>query len=144
MKLLHFFFLVFTVSLCVASVFVFTGIYLAQQSGYGSALEAHKLTDTPEKFIVLESPDQYAIRALSNPGTLVFVDLDKTLIDNIIPSNGTNNVFFENSYYEINVLSVDPSVFAYLGPLIITWIVWGIVASVIAIFSYKKKRNTVK
>jgi hypothetical protein len=144
MKLFHFFFLVFTVSLCIASIFVFTGIYIAQQVGYGSALEALKLPNAPEKFIVLESPDQYVIRALSNPSTSVFVDLDKTLIDNIIQSNGTNNVFYENSYYEINVVSVDPACFDFFGPLIITWIIWGIVASVLAIFSYKKKSKAVR
>lgn len=76
MKLRHYFFLLFTVGLCIASIFALTRIYLAQQAGYGSALEAHKLPNAPEKFIVLESPDQYVLRALSNPSTLVFVDPD--------------------------------------------------------------------
>lgn len=141
MKIIHYVFLLFTLFLCIASIFVFTSIYLAQQAGYGEALEAYKLPNAPEKFIVLESPDQYVLRALSNPNTLVFVDMEKTLIDNIVQSNGTNNVFYENSYYEISVLSVDPAFIGYLGNLIIAWIVWGVVTIPIIIFNYRGKKN---
>jgi hypothetical protein len=144
LKLFHFFFFLFTVSLCIASILVFTGIYLAQQAGYGSALEAYKLQDKPEQYFVLDNPDQYVMKALSYPNSVVFIDLDKTQIDDIIQSRGTNNFVFEGSYYKIQFLSVDPAVFDHLVLLIITWIVWGIVASAIAIFNYKKKSKSVK
>ncbi len=141
MKRYRFLFFLFTVNLCIASVFAVFGIYQAQQAGYGSALEAYKLQDKPEQYFVLDNPDQYAIKALSTPSTLVFVDLDKTLIGNIILSKGTNNVLFDDYYYEINVLSVDPSCFDYIVPLIIIWIVWGIVAIVIVSVRYGTKNK---
>jgi hypothetical protein len=118
---------------------VFTGIYLAQQTGYGDALEAYKLQDKPEQYFVLDNPDQYVMKALSYPNSVVFIDLEKTQIDDIIQSRGTNNFSFNGSYYKIQFLSVDPAVFDHLGLLIITWIIWGVVASVITIFSYKKR-----
>jgi hypothetical protein len=101
MKPRHFLFLLFTASLCIASLFVFTRIYLAQQVGYGEALEVHKLQDKPEQYFVLDNPDQYVMRALSDPNSDVFVDLDKTQIDELIQSKGTNNFLFENSYYQV-------------------------------------------
>jgi hypothetical protein len=97
----------------------------------------YKLQDKPEQYFVLDNPDQYVMKALSYPNSVVFVDLEETQIDDIIQSRGTNNFVFEGSYYRIQFLDVDPAVFDHLGLLLITWIVWVIVASVMLLFRYR-------
>ena len=143
MKPLSFFFVLITVILCVATVFVVVEIVQLQQSGYGSALEARKLTDIPETYFSLDNPDSYVLQAASNPNELVFVSPDNTQIDEIIQTHGTNNMEYNNTYYEIQFLSVDPGVFEYLGSLMIGWILWGIFAIVAVVIRFSKRRPTI-
>jgi hypothetical protein len=141
MKPLSFFFVLITVILFTATAFVIIGIVQLQQSSYGSAIEACNLTDTPEIYFSLENPDSYVLQAISNPQTLVFVNPDNTQIDELIQTHGTNTIEYNNIYYQIQFLSVDPGVFGYLGPLMIGWILWGFSVIVAIIFRFSRRHS---
>jgi len=72
---------------------------------------------------------------------LVFVNYDDTQIDELIQTYDTNNIEFNNNYYEINFLSVDPKTFGYFGLLIISWILWGIISIIAVIIARLSRRR---
>jgi len=139
MKTFLFLFILITAVLSVATVFIVVGIFQSQQFGYGTAIEAHVLLGTPEKYFSLDNPDFYLLEAISNPEKLVFVNLDDTQIDEMIQTNGINNIEYKNNYYEIQLLSVDPGSFGYLGPLISGWVLLGVCVIVVIIIRFSRK-----
>ena len=71
-------------------------------------LYATKLDEKPQKYFVLDNPDPYVLEAVLNPGRYVSINSpDDTLIDENEHTYGTNNVEFNNSYYEVNLLHGD-------------------------------------
>jgi hypothetical protein len=126
------------VILSAATGYVIIGIVQSQQSGYGSAIEAHSLNGTPEKYFKLDNPDSYVLKAISTPQKLVFVNLDNTQIEEMIQIHDTNNIEYNENYYEINVLSVDPQGLGCIAPLILCWGLLGVAVIITMIIKRNK------
>lgn len=70
-------------------------------------LVATELTERPDNYFVLTSPDPYTLEALQNPGMHVkvtFVEEDKVTFLDQAEEHDTPNVEFEEKYYHINVI----------------------------------------
>ena len=71
-------------------------------------LYATELDEKPQKYFVLDNPDPYVLEAVLNPGRYVSINSpDDTQIDEKEHTHGTNNVEFNNSYYEVTLLYGD-------------------------------------
>jgi len=67
------------------------------------ALYATKLDEKPLKYFVLDNPDSYVLEAMLNPRRYVSINSpEDTQIDDMEANYGTNNVEFNNSYYEVD------------------------------------------
>lgn len=71
-------------------------------------LYATKLDEKPQKYFVLVNPDSYVLEAILNPGSYVSINSpEDTQIDDLEATYGTNNVEFNNSYYEVDLIAGD-------------------------------------
>jgi hypothetical protein len=70
-------------------------------------IEAHVLTQKPDKFIQLDNPDPVISQAISNPEKHFMVKQDETQIVSLIREHGTSNIAVNGSYYEIGVVFID-------------------------------------
>ena len=134
-------FTMFTIVLSVFTLIVAAGIIQVSASGYGFALVAQELSEKPETYFTLTAPDAYAMQAIMDLGKPVFCSPEDTQILDLTQEYGTNKIEFENNYYEIGGLSVDPfPIFGLLPPLILGWIAWVVVA--VFVFYFRRKRQT--
>ena len=73
-------------------------------------LVAEKLEDKPEKYFVVTNADPVLLQAISHPGEPVPLhSSDETEIDDLIGQYGTNNMEYQNNYYSVVILMVEPS-----------------------------------
>ena len=75
-----------------------------------NAMIAEKLFDKPEEYFVVTNADATLLQAISNSGDYVsFHLLDETQMDELIGQHGTSNIEYQNNYYNIRILFVEPS-----------------------------------
>lgn len=70
-------------------------------------LVATELTERPDNYFVLTSPDPFTLEAIQNPGMYIgvtFVEEDKVTFLDLAEEHDTPNVEFEEKYYHINVM----------------------------------------
>lgn len=99
-----------------------------------NAIKAEKLSDKPEKYFVVTNIDPALLQAISHSGEYAFFHLlDETQIDELIGQYETNNIEYQNNYYRIYILFVEPSPINAEG----FWIsIFGFVASTFVLVSY--------
>ncbi len=75
--------------------------------GY-SDLVAKKLVDEPEKYFVITNPDPALLQAISQSGEHVALkSFDETQIDELMSQYGTDNIEYQDSYYQVRIYFVD-------------------------------------
>jgi len=96
-------------------------------------LVAEKLEDKPEEYFVVTNADPALLQAISHPGEPVPLhSLDETEFDELNNQYGTNNVEYQNNYYSVGILMVEPSRI-YIA---VFWMsLFGFVASTILLIS---------
>lgn len=99
-----------------------------------NALKAEKLLDKPEKYFVVTNTDPALLQAISHSGEYVSLHLlDETQIDELIGQYGTSNIEYQNSYYIIRILYVEPS---QIYALELWMSIFGFVVSTVLLISY--------
>ena len=96
---------VLTVVIPIATVLLYNQWFLTMHASM--ILVATELTERPDNYFVLTSPDPYTLEALQNPGMHVkvtFVEEDKVTFLDQAEEHDTPNVEFEEKYYHINVM----------------------------------------
>jgi len=74
---------------------------------------AHKLNYEPERYVLLENPDNYTLEAIKNGHSAEFCSSDNTNIDEIRSANAEQFGFkqfyykYNNSYYDIGLVAID-------------------------------------
>ena len=75
-----------------------------------NAMKTEKLSDKPEAYFVVTNADPTLLQAISNSGDYVsFHLLDETQMDELIDQHETNNIEYQNNYYRVWILFVEPS-----------------------------------
>jgi len=97
-------------------------------------LVAEKLSNEPEKYFVVTNPDPMLLQAISHPGVPVPLrSLDETEFNELSNQYGTNNVEYQNNYYSVGILNVEPTR-VYYDVFLMSLI--GFVVSTILLISY--------
>ena len=71
-----------------------------------SFLVATKLEQKPDRYFLLENPDNYVLQAIINEDKPVSIGTSK--IFELISMHNTSNVEYNNEYYNVGILLVDP------------------------------------
>jgi len=101
---------VFAVLTAVMVVCAATMISVSSVELNFNALVTEKLASKPEEYFVLTDADPALLQAISHPGETVPLHLlDETEIDDLMEQHGTNNIEYQNNYYSIGILFVEPS-----------------------------------
>ncbi len=94
------------VVLCAAILISVSSIELAF-----NALVAEKLSNKPEEYFVVTEAEPVLLQAISHLGEPVpFHLLDDTEIDDLMNQHGTSNLEYQNNYYSVSILFVEPPV----------------------------------
>ena len=101
---------VFAVLIAVMVVCAATMISVSSVELNFNALVTEKLASKPEEYFVLTDADPALLQAISHPGETVPLHLlDETEIDDLMEQHGTNNIEYQNNYYSVGILFVEPS-----------------------------------
>ncbi len=116
----------------------------------GAHLVAHKLDNAPEDFFVLDNPDPYVLKALTNLGSPVNVNSHQnTSIRQMVDAYNTRNLQFNGSYYGLSFLYADPAPppysFTEFYPFLLTgWTLLGTSILITLAIRKVKSRNMVQ
>jgi len=112
------------VTLSLATAYAAVNFGKAKEGNYGLFIVAQQLSEKPQNYLTLDSPDSYVQQALSNPGEEVYVGLwENTQIDDLFVANHTNNIAVQNRYYRLDLLSGDPP--SVIGTGFVSWVTSG-------------------
>ena len=90
--------------LCAATLISVTSIELTFNE-----LVAEKLSNKPEEYFVVTDAEPVLLQAISHLGEPVSLHLlDETEIDDLINQYGTSNLEYQNNYYWVGILFVEP------------------------------------
>lgn len=93
-----------------AMMVVLSAVFIVLPIGGGGPvyeINAKVLSGKPDNYFVLDDPDSYVSKAVSNPGEYVTAKPQDTQIYNLMAQHGTNSLLVNGSYYQINVLIGD-------------------------------------
>jgi|WetSurMetagenome_2_1015567.scaffolds.fasta_scaffold99720_2 hypothetical protein len=136
-------FLTFTIILAIFTIIGIVVAIYSEQSGNGLCIFANNLADKPEKYFSLTNPDSYVLRAISNPGKLITIgSFDNTRIDELEQTYSTNNIKYNDNYYEIQSVYVDRYSYGYLLSATIGWFLLGIAAAIFAITRHLRRKTS--
>ncbi len=116
--------------------------------GSGYAISAHKLSDKPYNYSILNNPDKYILQAIANNHSSVFKSLDLTQYDELQDEQGDRgfvNIDYNSSYYKLGLVMVDSfsPVLLLLGVLLFS-LVGVVVLGSIKIAQYDNRKHRVK
>ena len=129
---------VLTVVIPIATFLLWNQWYLTMHAS--KILIATELTERPDNYFVLTSPDPYTLEAIQNPDMdvkVTFVEEDKVTFLDQAEEYDTNNVEFEGKYYHINV-TVDLIV-PFLQLILLVEITGLVVCWYVVIHKYRQK-----
>lgn len=94
---------------------------------------ANKLENKPEEYFVVRDADPVLSKAISRLGEPIrFNSMNETQIDDLMSQYGTGNVEYQNSYYDVDIVTGDN--FQYVGLMWFSLI--GLAISVILFVSF--------
>ncbi len=118
----------------------------AETTNWGATLYVKELVEKPTTFFVLENPDSYILEAISNLEEPVYLHyFNNTQIDEMITANGTNNIEYNDHYYNVALLYSDPYYpiisKEYVIVLVMAWVFWAFAVFVtVAYFRVNKRK----
>ena len=83
-------------------VAMFINLYNSRETSF---LVATKLEQKPDRYFLLENPDNYVLQAINENKPVSF---GTSKIFELISMHNTPNVEYENEYYNVGILMVDP------------------------------------
>ena len=121
-------FLIFVLVILALIIIAFVDIAVTSQSS-GTAISATRLEEKPDTYFVIEDPDSYFLKAVSNEGEPVSLGLfGDTNIDELITIHNTNNISYLDDFFVVQRFSIDSFSF---GPYLLQAAIIGVVLLII-------------
>jgi len=121
-------YLIFVSVILAVIIIAFVDILVTAQSS-GTAISATRLEEKPDTYFVIEDPDSYFLKAVSNEGEPVSLGLfGDTNIDELITIHNTNNISYLDDFFVVQRFSIDSFSF---GPYLLQVAIIGVVLLII-------------
>lgn len=127
--------LIIIIVLCAATIVLIT--YVVTPS---HIIIAEKLSNKPEEYFVITTPDPVLLNAISHVGeTVSFNSFDETEFDELVDQHGTGNIEYLNNFYFVGFPPAGDPSFNYV---LIYWVsLFGFVISITLLIYFSVLKN---